>query len=190
MKAIFAAFVLAIGLSVLSCGAADSPRSAAPVESGAEVTDAATGSTGSMVQPADTDEVELLKSFTSVPGLDRAWTGDLDAIIERGYLRALVTYSKTHYFLDGARQRGISYEALVEFERFLNQRLGMRHIRVEVLILPVRRDELLAALERGLGDLAAANLTITPERLKRVDFSMPAATIPDRVIHGALPSNM
>jgi membrane-bound lytic murein transglycosylase MltF len=117
--------------------------------------------------------VERLVSFGEAAGLDRHATGDLDAVIDRGYLRALVPYSKTHYFLDGARQRGVAYESLVAFERFLNQTLANRHMRVEVVILPVARDELIEAVSQGLGDLAVANLTITPERRKQVDFSDP-----------------
>jgi len=34
--------------------------------------------------------------------LDRKWTGDLDEMAERRLIRALVPYSKTFYFLDGA----------------------------------------------------------------------------------------
>jgi ABC-type amino acid transport substrate-binding protein len=37
----------------------------------------------------------------------------------------------------------------------------------------VSRDELISSLLEGRGDIAAANLTITPERLKQVDFSDP-----------------
>jgi membrane-bound lytic murein transglycosylase MltF len=42
-----------------------------------------------------------------------------------------------------------------------------------MVFIPVRRDELLPALVEGRGDIAAANLTITPERRKLVDFSDP-----------------
>jgi membrane-bound lytic murein transglycosylase MltF len=40
-----------------------------------------------------------------------------------------------------------------------------------VVFVPVRRDQLLPALAAGKGDIAAGNLTITPERQKLVDFS-------------------
>src|SRR5204863_256248 len=43
----------------------------------------------------------------------------------------------------------------------------------EVIYVPVRRDEILPALLQGKGDVAAANLTITPEREQWVDFSTP-----------------
>ena len=105
----------------------------------------------------------------------REWTGDLDGMVERGYIRALVVYNRTGYFLDGPQQKGITYEALKEFEKFVNQKLKLRRIKLELYFLPVRRDELLRALTEGSGDLAAANLTITPERQQLVDFSIPAA---------------
>ena len=129
-------------------------------------------------QPRRLDDdpvIEELRSFDTELGLQLQWTGDLDEMVDRGYLRALVTYSKTHYFLDGAQQRGLSYEALQEFETFLNQQIGRRRVPVQLVILPVGRDELIPALEQGYGDLVAANLTITPERREHVDFSVPAA---------------
>jgi membrane-bound lytic murein transglycosylase MltF len=117
-----------------------------------------------------------LESFDPEFRLDEAWTGDLDGMAERGVVRALVVYSLGQYFLDGATQRGVAYEALTEFETFLNQMLQRRTLKVHVLIIPVQRDELFPALERGLGDIAAANLTITRSRLEKVDFSDPFLT--------------
>ena len=38
-------------------------------------------------------------------------------MVERGYIRVLVVHSRTGYFLDGPRQKGITYEALKEFEK-------------------------------------------------------------------------
>ena len=128
---------------------------------------------------------QQLDSFDSELRLDQGWVGDLDGMEERGVVRALVTYSMGQYFLDGATQRGASYEALIEFEKFLNQRLGRRPVKVSVLIIPVQRDELLPALERGLGDIAAANLTITQSRRQKVDFSNPFLTgVTELVITG------
>jgi len=42
-----------------------------------------------------------------------------------------------------------------------------------VTIIPVRRDQLLPHLVAGHGDIAFANLTVTPERQQIVDFSRP-----------------
>ena len=108
--------------------------------------------------------------FPGYRKLREPWTGDLDAIVERGYIRALVVHSRTLYFLDGAQQRGATYEAMVEFERFLNEKVpGLR--KVHVVFIPVRRDQMISSVADGTGDIAAANLTITAERQKLVDFS-------------------
>lgn len=98
---------------------------------------------------------------------------DLDAMVERGLVRALVPYSRTFYYVDGPEQRGLTYEWLRAFEAHLNETLGRTTRRVDLVIEPVRRDELIPALLEGRGDLAAGNLTITPERSALVDFSKP-----------------
>jgi len=103
------------------------------------------------------------------------FTGDLDGMIQRRYVRVLVTYSKTHYFVDRATQRGLVYDFGRLFEDSLNKKLKKKHIRIHLLFVPVARDELIPALLEGRGDIAAANLTITPERLKLVDFTNPTA---------------
>lgn len=116
-----------------------------------------------------TDELpqEVLPGYRR---LREPWFGDLDEIVERGFLRALVVHSRTSYFLDGARQRGITYEAMVEFERFLNERVPGRR-KIHVIFVPVRRDQLISSIANGTGDIAAANLTVTSERAQFVDFS-------------------
>jgi len=99
--------------------------------------------------------------------------GDLDEMAERRTIRALVTYSKTHYFFDGPTQRGLAYEALKAFEKELNRKFETRALEIHVVFIPVARDQLLPALAEGRADLAAANLTVTPEREEIVDFSTP-----------------
>jgi len=119
---------------------------------------------------ADLTEAQDVKSILK---LDQAWSGDFDGMVERHVIRALVPYSKTFYFLDGADQRGLEYELLKEFEKYINTELKKRHLKVRLLVIPTNRDRLLPNLVKGLGDIAAGNLTITPERLKQVDFSDP-----------------
>ena len=109
----------------------------------------------------------------SVLKLDQTWSGDFDGMAERHLIRALVPYSKTFYFLDRADQRGLEYELLKEFEKYINKELKKRHLKVRLIVIPTKRDRLLPGLVEGLGDIAAGNLTITPERLKQVDFSDP-----------------
>ena len=105
------------------------------------------------------------------------WHGDLDGIIEErlGLIRLLTVFEPMHYAVDGQKQGGITFEAAREFEKYLNERLGITRAadRLHVVIVPVRRDELIPFIRDGRGDIAAANLTITRERLEEVVFSDP-----------------
>ncbi|NOQ18911.1 MAG: transporter substrate-binding domain-containing protein, partial [Desulfobacterales bacterium] len=114
--------------------------------------------------------------------LEKKWFCDFDGMSERHLIRALVPYSKTFYFLDGADQRGLSYELLKEFETYVNKELKRKSLRVRLVVIPTRRDRLLPALVEGLGDIAAGNLTITTTRQKQVDFSAPHLTGVDEII--------
>lgn len=105
--------------------------------------------------------------------LIQKWTGDLDGMIERRFIRALVVFNKTNYYLDGGQTRGATYEGMKEFEKQLNKKLRRGHLRVHIAFIPVPRDRLIPALLEGMGDIAAAGLTITPERQKLVDFCDP-----------------
>ena len=107
---------------------------------------------------------------------NKPWIGDFDEMTEKRQIRVLVVYSKTFYFLDRGRQRGISYDLLKEFEKYVNKKLKTKTLKVNVVFIPVPRDELIPGLTKGLGDMAVANLTITPQRLKHVAFSNPMLT--------------
>ena len=109
----------------------------------------------------------------------RPWKGDLDGMIERRLIRVLAVNSKTFYFMDKGVQRGASYEIFHLFEEDLNKKLAkqgklkQKNLQVRVVFIPIARGDLLQALASGKGDIAVANLTITPERQKLVDFSSP-----------------
>lgn len=103
----------------------------------------------------------------------KPYKGDLDGMIERRLIRIAAPFNRTFYFLDGGVQRGLSYEYAKLFEKSLNEQLGKGHPYVNVVLLPMPRDALLPTLNDGLADMAVAQLTITPERLKVVDFTAP-----------------
>jgi len=133
-------------------------------------------------QEAPDDIGQRLVDYVNEP-----WTGDLDGMLERGMIRALVVYSKTMYFPDKGRQRGIDYEMLSAFEKYVNKKFppSVKHIKTHVAFIPTSRDDLIPALLEGRGDIAAAALTVTPERQKQVDFSVPLfADINEIVITG------
>lgn len=101
------------------------------------------------------------------------WSGDFDGMVERHRIRALVPYNKIMYFLDQGQQRGATYELLKAFEERVNRDLERRTVKIELVFIPVNRDELIPGLLAGRGDIAAGNLTITPARQRLVDFSAP-----------------
>jgi len=103
----------------------------------------------------------------------KPWTGDFDGMVKRRRIRFLVPYSKTYYFVDRAVQRGLAYDITRIYEADLNKRLKTGHVRIDVHCIPVSRDEMIPALLAGRGDVVIGNLTITPERLKHVDFTNP-----------------
>jgi membrane-bound lytic murein transglycosylase MltF len=114
--------------------------------------------------------------------ITRPWTGDLDQMVERRVVRVLVVPSKTFYFNDKGTQRGVTYETfqLIEAElhkQLLQQKkLKSKNLKMRFFFVSVARDKIFSALSAGRGDIAAANLSITPERKKLVDFVAPDLT--------------
>lgn len=103
----------------------------------------------------------------------QSWTGDWDGIVERGYIRIAVAHNPLYFAFDGRKRIGIT----VERSRALEQHLAkLTKKRLTVMLMPGPRDRLLPALLEGRVDLVDANLTITEERLKSVDFSLPLQT--------------
>ncbi len=50
------------------------------------------------------------------------WTGDFDGMLQRRFIRVLISYSKTQYYVVNGVQHGSSYEFLKEFENWVNLR--------------------------------------------------------------------
>ncbi|RLC16245.1 MAG: lytic transglycosylase F [Deltaproteobacteria bacterium] len=111
-----------------------------------------------------------------IQSVNQKWTGDFEQMVDNRVIRVLIPYSKTFYFLDGATQKGATYELVREFEKMINKQLKTRHLKVQVLFIPTSRNRLIPALAEGFGDIAAGNLTITDKRMQRVDFCDPVAT--------------
>jgi membrane-bound lytic murein transglycosylase MltF len=97
-------------------------------------------------------------------------------MVKRRVIRIITAYSKTFYFVDKGVQRGMAYDLGQLLEADLNRKYKAKNIRLHVLYVPVARNDIIPALLEGRGDVAMANLTITPERLKQVDFANPTLT--------------
>jgi len=155
----------------ISCGKKEEPReTAAPpggqVKSNTEKTN---------TEKLPTPEVALPIHF------DRH-TDDLDGMVKRRNIRALVLLNPIGFFYDKGQPQGAMYEALQEFEKFVNQNLKTGTLKVKVTFLPVRADQAEAALTQGMGDLIAYSLIVTPEREQRVTFTVPVETNVQQVI--------
>jgi membrane-bound lytic murein transglycosylase MltF len=100
-------------------------------------------------------------------------TGDLDHMVQRRNIRALVILSPISFFYDKGQPKGVMYEALQEFQKFANQKLKTGRVPMTVTFIPLRMDQLESALSQGLGDVIAYGVVVTPDREKRVAFSTP-----------------
>lgn len=116
------------------------------------------------------------ESFITAPRQSiHAYVGDFDTLMKRRLIRVLVPYSRTLFFNDKGREHGLTADMVHEFEQFLNKkyRKQLSNVPFTVAIVPTPRDELISNVEKGLGDIAAANLTATQERQMHVDFISP-----------------
>jgi membrane-bound lytic murein transglycosylase MltF len=109
-------------------------------------------------------------------------TDDLDAMVKRGNIRALVLINPIGFFYDNGQPMGIMYDALRTLEIYVNQRLKTKSIKVEVTFIPVRSDQVEAALTQGVGDLVAYALVTTPKRKQEVAFTVPLEKNVEQVV--------
>src|SRR6478736_4772181 len=124
-------------------------------------------------------------SENEILGLANTAFGDLDSMIARRYIRVLVPYSKTYYYVEGMKRYGLAYDLLNLFEKDLNKQLKLNPATVRVIFIPVTREHVIPLLKGGYADMIASGYTITPERKKEIDFSTPTVTgIRDIVVGG------
>jgi len=88
-------------------------------------------------------------------------------------IRVLVHFSRTKFFVENGVPRGFEHDLMKEFETFYNKGTKRGKVRIPVIFIPVRFDQLLPMLREGRGDVAAGLLTITQARKKRVQFTLP-----------------
>ena len=171
----FIVWKLALALVFLTLATACSGKAVSNEQTNSEA--AKSSQPTAAATPAATPSENLVPitevATTELQKLNKPATGDIDEITERRFVRALVAYNRTTYFIDGKQQKGIAYDSLVEFENWLRNESADRNRGLKVAIIPTARDRLLPALAEGLGDIAIGNLTITQEREKTVDFTDP-----------------
>ncbi|MEJ6736886.1 MAG: transporter substrate-binding domain-containing protein [Flavobacteriales bacterium] len=88
---------------------------------------------------------------------------DLDGIQATGVLTAMLEYGPTSYFIYKGNPMGFEYELLKKYAK---------HINVDLEIVPIKNmDSIFVELNTGIGDVVAANLAITAERLMQTQFT-------------------
>lgn len=115
--------------------------------------------------------------------LNKPFTGDFDQMVARRLVRVGVTANRTYYFVDKGVQRGAAYEMGVAFEDYLNKKLQTKPAtKINVVFMPLPRDQLAAALTEGRVDLVVAQVIVRPEFEAVVDFTKPTRSNVSEVI--------
>ncbi|MBF0480662.1 MAG: lytic transglycosylase F [Desulfovibrionaceae bacterium] len=109
------------------------------------------------------------------------YTGDFDMMLKRGIIRVAVPFSRTQFFYDKGKQHGLAADAVRDLETHLAKGFpGKRHLTV--IITPMTFDRLLPSLLEGKADIAAGSITVTPERLLAVDFTVPITDTMNEIV--------
>ena len=109
-------------------------------------------------------------------------TDDLDAMLKRRNMRALVIINPIDFFYSSGHPMGVEYEALRELETYVNDKYKTGTFQVQVSFIPLRPDQVEAALMQGVGDFVAYPLIVTSERQQQVAFTVPLRTDVKQVI--------
>ncbi|MCC5941805.1 MAG: transporter substrate-binding domain-containing protein [Balneolaceae bacterium] len=102
---------------------------------------------------------------------------DFAEIKAGGVLRMITYYSSNTYFLNQGLEVGFEYELLREFAR-------ENDLALEVIILGADENPF-DLLNQGIGDVIAANYTITDERREVVNFTRPYNIVDQIVVYSA-----
>ncbi|PIZ72160.1 MAG: lytic transglycosylase F, partial [Piscirickettsiaceae bacterium CG_4_10_14_0_2_um_filter_44_336] len=78
-----------------------------------------------------------------------------------------------NFFVSEKGFRGLEYDLLKAYVDYLNRGPRQTRYQTHLTFIPVPFGEILEKLDAGYGDLAAAGLTITPERENLTDFTKP-----------------
>jgi membrane-bound lytic murein transglycosylase MltF len=130
--------------------------------------------------PPPAYEAALPEGLRAIVG--KPFNGDLDQMVKRRLIRVGAPFNRTFYFIDNGVQRGLSYDYAKLFEDQLNKQFNTGNLKVNVVLLPMARDELIPQLRAGKIDAVVAQLTVTPEREKLVAFSDPTRRNVDEVL--------
>lgn len=107
---------------------------------------------------------------------------DLNGLLKKRYIRVLTTLNQTNFFMSKGKIFGYEYALIKGYEKYLNKKFKKKGLQIVIECIPVTRDQLVPRLVEGYGDIAAAGLTITPERKNNVVFTTPYLSGIDEVV--------
>ena len=169
-----------IGPAHLDMSPCDRARTSGAVPCRRDGAQAQTASTAKAAEPP-AKAVAGSEATRQLTVANKPWTGDFDQMLERRMIRVYAPYSRSLYYIDKGRERGIAAELVRDFERWVNQKyakqLGKRPLTV--YIVAATRDTLAADLNGGLADIAVGYLSATEEHLKVADFVAPDEKLSD-----------
>ena len=146
----------------------------------------ASATTGQQLSPSATvpsaPQATSSASVTSLPAPFGRHTDDLDGMVKRQNIRALVIVNPIGFFYDNGQPMGVMYDALRSLETYVNAKLKTDPLKVEVTFVPVAANQIEAALTQGVGDLIAYATIVSPERAQQVAFTAPLETDVKQVI--------
>ena len=97
--------------------------------------------------------------------IEKVRLSDLDRIRERGKMIVVTDYNSTNYFIYRGQPMGYQFDLLQELADYMG-------VKLEVTVSN-NLSENFNKLRNGEVDLIASNLTVTKERKKLVDFTVP-----------------
>lgn len=109
------------------------------------------------------------RTETEVSFWDNPVQLDLDEIIKRGYIRAVVDNSSTSYYIYRGRRMGYEFEMLKSLASSLGVRLH--------LIVKSDIEEAFYLLNKGKADIVAMNLAVNEDRKKFASFTAPIGSM-------------
>lgn len=132
------------------------------------------------VSEKETDWQENINTMTGM--IEQPFFGDLDELNQRHIIRVLVTTNRTNFFPTKHGFRGLEYDLMTAYEKYLNRKVKYGRFKTHLVFIPVTFEETLSKLEAGYGDIVASGVTITPERARLVDFTNPYITNVNEVL--------
>jgi membrane-bound lytic murein transglycosylase MltF len=168
-------------LLLLACG----KKEATPASEATAAKPEAPAQTTTAQPPASTtspDDLPASSNAMQLPVNFDKHTGDLDEMLKRKNIRALVIPNPIGFFYDQGQPHGAMYETMEDFQRFANKQLKLGNPGVKVTFLPVAPGQAEAALASGMGDVLVNGIVVTPEREKKFAFSTPIMTGVNQVV--------